>query len=83
MSKLSTPVIKLALSQVQGVEHVLAHAAAEGSNAHSVIVWTYSQCVEAHLSNQEQLSELVDIVEEIATGALPTKKRTLKVKITD
>lgn len=83
MSKLSTPIVKLALNQVQGVEHVLAHAAADGANAHTVIVWTYSQCVEANISTPEQLSELVDIVDEVATGALPTKKRKLKVKITD
>jgi len=80
--ELSVPFINKTLTQLQGVDHVLAHEVGNGSLSFTVLVWTADTCVEATVTTSEQLSELADIVECHVTDALVSKKRSLNYRIT-
>ena len=81
---MNAAIIRKALFVIRGVHEVIAHPVADDSQVHSVIAFTdRGISIEAHISKQEDLSELVEFVENHCLGFAHNKKYEISIKVVD
>lgn len=77
-------IIRKSLFVIRGVHEVIAHPVSDGSQVHSVITFTdRGVSIEAHISKQEQLDDLVEFVENYCLGIAHTRKYSISIKVVD
>jgi len=77
-------IIRKALFVIRGVNEVIAHPVTDDSQVHSVITFTdRGVSIEAHIHNQDDLSELVEFVENHCLGFAHNKKYGISIKVVD
>lgn len=74
-SQLTQPIIIKTLSQIQGVDYVLAHSACHSESLYSVVVFLDDDTtIDATLATADDLSDFADFVDSFVVGALDEKK---------
>ena len=81
---MSPALIRKSLFVIRGVNEVIAHPLAEGANTHNVIAFTdRGVSIESHVSNPEELDELVEFVENHCLAFAHKKKYKISIKVVD